>query len=263
MKTIKANVGRRPNRHCMNLSEDQWTVLTLLSRIPIVYGGPTKPLNFIVRPGHCADDLYQAILRFQKLAVLTLSQPDGRVEPGGATMAYLNRLADLYDPVTTPGKMTDDQVHKAYSDALHDLARERMDAKAPEWVTKQQRDLQAAKNKWKAWKAQILKDGKNGLYARLAVDYLNDEERARKSDTTIAFMPGAVGFGIAFVGYDYKNGWQRQMMWRETMLNFSDKRVLLLNTWGITGDMPVLLMDNFTHYVMKKNEVKEFRRPNP
>lgn len=262
MRTIKRNVGRRPHRHCMNLSEDQFTVLTLLSRIPIMYGGPLKPLNFLVRQGHCADDLYEAIIRFQKLTVLTLSNPDGIVSPNGATMHYLNRMADLYGPVTTPGKMTDDEVHKAYGDAMHDVTRQRMEQKAPEYLRKLQRDKEAAKKVWKDWKARILKDGKWGLNAKLAVDFLNDEEKKRNSDTTYAFFAGIVGFGEAFIGYDYQAGWRRSMMWAEELLGSYDRRKLLINTYGMTRDMPIILLSNFTHYVMKKDEVKEFNNPN-
>ncbi len=262
MKTIKRNVGRRPHRHCMNLSEDQFTVLTLLSRIPIVYGGPQKGLNFIVRPGYCADDLYEAILRFQKLTVLTLSQPDGIVSPNGATMQYLNRMADLYDPVTTPGKMTDDQVFEAYGDAMHDVTRERIDQNAPEYLRKIERQKEAAKKKWKDWKARIIKDGKGGLNAKLAVQYLDEQEKKSSHDSTIAFFPGIVGFGEAFVGYDYQGGWRKWIMLEEELLGAYDRRKLLINTYGMTRDMPIILLSNFTHYVMKKDEVKEFNNPN-
>ncbi len=262
MKTIKRNVGRRPHRHCMNLSEDQFTVLTLLSRIPIVYGGPQKGLNFIVRRGYCADDLYEAIIRFQKLTVLTLSKPDGIVSPNGATMQYLNRMADLYDPVTTPGKMTDDEVYKAYGDAMHDVTRERMDQNAPEYLRKVQRQKEAAQKKWKDWKARIMKDGKGGLNAKLAVDFLNDEEKKRKSDTSYAFFSGIVGFGEAFIGYDYTTDWRRSMMWAEELLGAYDRRKLIISSYGMTRDLPIILMADFTHYVMKKDEVKEFKNPN-
>ena len=42
-----------------------------------------------------------------------------------------------------------------------------------------------------------MKDGKGGLNAKLAVDFLNYEEKKRKSDTTYAFFSGIVGFGEA------------------------------------------------------------------
>ena len=100
METLRANVGRRPHRHCQNLVNDQTTVMMLLSRIPEEFGGSPGRLNSPVRPGYCADDLYEAILKFQKTQVRTLYQPDGIVEPGGASLVYMNRLADLHMPLT-------------------------------------------------------------------------------------------------------------------------------------------------------------------
>ena len=262
MHTIKGSVGRRPHRQCRNLSEDQWTVISLLSRIPIAFGGPKGPLNHLIRPGHCADDLYEAILRFQELAVYSLSKPDGIVEPGKATMTYLNRLAALYGPVTDPmSNLTDDQVMKMYDDELQKVFRERIASNAPEYTKKLHRDKLAAELKWKTWKNKILKDGNNSLYAKLAVDHLNDLQRKSNSGTTIAFFPWAMGFGAAYIGYDYNGGWRYSMMWSETLLEAYDNRKLLVNTHGTKEPPPVILFANFTHYVMKPNEVAEFTRP--
>ena len=262
MHTIKGNVGRRTSRHCRNLSEDQWTVISLLSRIPIAFGGPKGALNHLVRPGFCADDLYQAILRFQELAVYSLSRPDGFVQPGGATLVYLNRLAALYDPVTDPTKtLTRDQVIGMYDDELQKVFHERIDQNAPEYRRKLERQKQAADAKWRTWKTKILKDTKNSIYGKLAVDYLNDEQRKSNSGTTIAFFPWAVGFGGAYIGYDYKGGWQFSMMWAETVLEAYDDRTLLINTHGTNGPTPVILFADFTHYVTKPGEVVEFKRP--
>jgi hypothetical protein len=97
METLRANVGRRPHRHCQNLVSDQTAVMILLSRIPEEFGGAAGKLNSPARPGYCADDLYQAILHFQKTQ-MPLHHPDGIIEPGGATLVYLNRLADLHMP---------------------------------------------------------------------------------------------------------------------------------------------------------------------
>jgi len=109
METLRANVGRRPHRHCQNLVSDQTTVMMLLSRIPEEFGGSPGRLNSPVRPGYCADDLYEAILKFQKTQVRTLYQPDGIVEPGGATLVYMNRLADLHMPLTEVDFKTQDE----------------------------------------------------------------------------------------------------------------------------------------------------------
>jgi len=106
METLKANVGRRPHRHCQNLVSDQRTVMRLLSRIPEELGGAPGKLNFRVRPGYCADDLYQAILYFQETQVKKVYRPDGIIEPGGTTLVYLNRLADLHMPWTIANPLT-------------------------------------------------------------------------------------------------------------------------------------------------------------
>ena len=52
------------------------------------------------------------------------------------------------------------------------------------------------------------------------------------------------------------------MMWAEELLGTYDRRKLLISTYGMTRDMPIILMSDFTHYVMKKDEVKEFKNPN-
>src|SRR5215470_5518049 len=154
METLRANVGRRPHRHCQNLVSDQTAVMTLLSRIPEQFGGAPGKLNFLVRPGYCADDLYQAIVHFQKTQVLTLYQPDGIVEPSGATLVYMNRLADLYMPLTKVDLKTQDKMSQVALDEKLKIYHERADANAPEYVRKQQREHTNAVNKWHAWKDQ-------------------------------------------------------------------------------------------------------------
>jgi len=261
METIKANVGRRPNRHCMNLTGDQTTVMTLLSRIPEQFGGAPGKLNFLVRPGYCADDLYNAIIRFQKTRVLTLYKPDGIVEPGGATLFYLNRLADLYMPVKQVDFKTQEKMAEVVLDETLKIYHERADQKAPEYMRKLEQEKIANQRKWKAWKEKIFKDGGGGLSAKLAIGYLNDEEKRSQSNPDLPFFPWAVGFGEAFIGYDYSTDWSREVMLNETLLDAYDKRKLLVNTHGITRNPAVILFANFTHYVMKKEEVVEFTRP--
>jgi len=119
----------------------------------------------------------------------------------------------------------------------------------------------ANQRKWKAWKEKIFKDGGGGLSAKLAIGYLNDEEKRSQSNPDLPFFPWAVGFGEAFIGYDYSTDWSREVMLNETLLDAYDKRKLLVNTHGITRNPAVILFANFTHYVMKKEEVVEFTRP--
>lgn len=262
METMRGNVGRRPHRHCRNLTEDQTTVMTLLSRIPEDFGGAPGKLNFIVRPGYCADDLYNAILKFQERAVHTLSKPDGIVSPSGATLMYLNRLADLHLPVK---KLTDDKQYQLMLDMYYDesskIYSERANANAPEYLRKKEREKQTAADKWRKWKEQIKKDSRGNLYSKLTIDYLDDEQKKSGTGTDIAFLPWAVGFGEAYIGYDYTPDWTKKLMWSEVLLSAYDKRKLILSTHGVTAHSPIILFGNFTHYVMKLPEVVEFTFP--
>ena len=272
METLRANVGRRPHRHCQNLVSDQTTVMTLLSRIPEQFGGAPGTLNFLVRPGFCADDLYQAILRFQKTQVLTLYQPDGIVEPGGATLVYMNRLADLHMPLTKVDLKTQDKMAEVVLDEKLKVYHERADANAPEYARKQEREHNNAVNKWTAWKQRIRRDTHGSLAGNLAIQFLNDEEKRNNANPDLPFFDWAYGFGEAFIGYDYTGGWSREFMLNKSLLAAYDKRKLLVNTHGLTHPKEnpvaakypaVILFGNFTHFVVEKDKVVEFVRPNP
>jgi hypothetical protein len=263
MEILKANVGRRPHRHCQNLLSDQTTVMTLLNRIPEMFGGAPGKLNFLVRPGYCADDLYNAIIRFQKTQVLTLYKPDGIVEPSGVTLMYLNRLADLNMPVKQVDYKTVEKMAEVGQNEIIKIYHERADANAPEYVHKQHMEKLSAEHKWKAWKEQIRKDGAGSLSAKLAIGFLDDEEKRSKASVTLPFFHWAYGFGEAFIGYDYTRDWSREVMLGQTLLNAYDKRKLIVNTHGITRNPAVILFGNFTHYVMKKDEIVEFTVPQP
>ncbi|MEP6849227.1 MAG: hypothetical protein ABI999_10255 [Acidobacteriota bacterium] len=261
METLKGNVGRRPHRHCLNLTSDQTKVMTLLNRIPEQFGGSPGKLNFIVRPGYCADDLFNAILHFQQTQVLTLYKADGIVEPGGATFVYMNRLADLYMPVKKVDFATEDKMNQVALDEKIKIYQERATAKAPEYTHKVAMEHLEAQKKWKAWKDAIRRDGRGSLSAKLAIQYLDDEERKSNADTIVPFFPWAVGFGDAFIGYDYGSDWSHEIMLSNTLLDAYDKRKLIVNTHGVKNNPAVIVFGNFTYYVMKKDEVVEFTRP--
>lgn len=69
MRNIRGSGGIANGRQCYNFTDDQNTVLDLLSRIPSEFGGamtfsgaPSWPNP---QPGFVAPVLYQAILKFQ------------------------------------------------------------------------------------------------------------------------------------------------------------------------------------------------------
>lgn len=264
METLTANVGRRPHRHCMNRTNDQTTVMTLLSRIPDMFGGAPGKLNFLVRPGFCADDLYNAIIHFQKSQVISLYQPDGIVEPGGATLYYMNRLADLHMPVKSVDYKTMEKMAQVGQDEIIKIYGERAAANAPEYVHKTHMEKVAAQNKWSAWKERIRKDGGGSLSSKLAIGFLDDEEKRSGANPDLPFFHWAYGFGEANIGYDYKGGWSKEIMLNQVLLEAYDKRKVLVNTHGLITKFPaVIVFGNFTHYTMKKDEVVEFTVPAP
>jgi hypothetical protein len=258
METIKANVGRRPHRHCQNYTSDQIVVGTLLNRIPAQFGGTADLIHLYGLNGHCRDDLYESIVRFQRVAV-GLEPPDGIVEPGGKTLHFLNKIADLHFPVKPITDLKKNQMMtEAFVDATIAGHRERMDMRAPEYLRKLEREKQAAQKKWSSWKERIRRDAGGGQFLNDAIEFLNAEEKRSKPDQSFAFVGTAIGFGGAYVGYDYKGGWELKPMFKETLGHSYDKRKLLVNTWGLKGHQAIILFSNFTHYVMKPNEVVEF-----
>jgi hypothetical protein len=95
-RTISASVGAGG----VNRKADAVTVQELLNNVPADDGGPTPPL---VVDGLPWTRTVAAIRRFQRIA-LGHKWPDGRVDPGGATLARLNAfdapqpVADLLPP---------------------------------------------------------------------------------------------------------------------------------------------------------------------
>jgi len=96
MSLIKARVGRHANtgNHCQNYVEDQRVVITYLAEIPVSEGGAVGSGLSIngLKGGIAKDDLYQAILRFQKKQFP--SNQSGFIEPVGPQIAKMAELAD-------------------------------------------------------------------------------------------------------------------------------------------------------------------------
>jgi hypothetical protein len=92
--SIGSSVGKKNNgaADCYNVPKDQSVVITLLNSIDASQGGTKQtPLKNDPKWGVCSQELYQAILNFQKkqkgLSV------DGHVDPGGNMIGKLNELA--------------------------------------------------------------------------------------------------------------------------------------------------------------------------
>jgi hypothetical protein len=84
-KTISRAVGRPP---AANLPLDQDIVIGLLNKVPLAEGGPGQPVSIII-PGIGDGGLIKAIENFQRKQFNGFS--DGRVDPGGVTLARLNQ----------------------------------------------------------------------------------------------------------------------------------------------------------------------------
>jgi hypothetical protein len=85
----------------VNTPADVTEIQQLLNKVPVAKGGAAPP--FIVF-GTCNSATLAAILRFQNMQVPAFA--DGRVDPGGPTLAKLNALAAAPGPVPTPASPT-------------------------------------------------------------------------------------------------------------------------------------------------------------
>ena len=81
----------------VNIVADVTEIQRLLNLVPVAKGGAAPP--FVVF-GTCDPATRSAILRFQKAQVPAFA--DGRIDPGGPTLAKLNALAAASGPVTPP-----------------------------------------------------------------------------------------------------------------------------------------------------------------
>lgn len=260
MQTLKGNVGRRPHRHCRNFISDQIAVVTLLNRIPEHLGGTGGKLQIKPIPGLCPEDLYKAIVRFQEINVGAI-EADGIVEAGGMTLLFLNRAADLNLPVTT----VDDAAQRtAINDRFLDMIiktnQERAATHPREAQRRQQRKRQAALAKWRAWKQRLRREAGKNLYVKLAIDHLNTIEQRLLPSSEPSIIGWALGFGHAYVGYDYQANWEEKVMWGEMLATSYDQRTVLINTYGIKDQPPVILFANQTHYILKEDEVVELKQ---
>ena len=77
----------------MNKPADVTEIQRLLNLVPAVQGGADPPLIGI---GICDTATLAAILNFQKKQVPAFA--DGRIDPGGPTLAKLNKLAAAPGP---------------------------------------------------------------------------------------------------------------------------------------------------------------------
>lgn len=100
MSDIGASVGVKDGVPCYNNPADQRIVMDLLEKIDISKGGVagdpgwSRPSDASLKWKACPPILRNAILKFQNVNRSKLSyQPDGHVDPGGATIVLLNSLA--------------------------------------------------------------------------------------------------------------------------------------------------------------------------
>jgi hypothetical protein len=107
MEKIDASVGFAGGKPCYNIPKDQVTIQQLLSKIPTSQGGcmgkSWKPALW----GVCAQDLAEAIRKFQEANRAKLAfAPDGHIDPDGSTLALLNALASGTPPSASPPPTT-------------------------------------------------------------------------------------------------------------------------------------------------------------
>lgn len=85
-----------------NRGQDQSFVFAMLKAIPGFQGGAREQLAGESVPmygnGHCESFLYELILRFQTSST-ALQSRDGVVDPGGATLGLMMKLAGVVGPV--------------------------------------------------------------------------------------------------------------------------------------------------------------------
>jgi hypothetical protein len=97
---FKASVGKHgPNKkQCFNTVPDQEMVVKLLNMIPERLGGAGGKLRAPIRWGVVSEELYQAILRFQKAHPEEHLSVDGHVDPHEKTLRLMLRLVKTVIP---------------------------------------------------------------------------------------------------------------------------------------------------------------------
>jgi zinc D-Ala-D-Ala carboxypeptidase len=99
---IKQSVGEKG----VNQPDDVKAVQAMLNKVPPEKGGPAKDLKV---DGKVEPQMVEAIRRFQKVQ-LKQEQPDGRVDPGGPTLAGLQKFSGQPDPKGGGGDSKPDDV---------------------------------------------------------------------------------------------------------------------------------------------------------
>jgi hypothetical protein len=99
---LQGRVGRHTRqggRHCLNLPEDQRTVIALLNAIPVSGGGAGGSLTGKIIDGMASDALYRAITRFEDRYFP--GQRNGFVDPAGGMLQLMQSVA-APKPVAVP-----------------------------------------------------------------------------------------------------------------------------------------------------------------
>ena len=245
MMNVKANVGRRPNRHCMNLKTDQVTVMTLLNAIPVQLGGAGGRLHPKIVQGSCADDLYQAIVTFQQK---NTAMADGIVEPNGPAIIFMNALAKAHLPLNLVGATAGAMLQNTASDIRIESWKQVPKKYLPPTPEEKQ------KHQWDELKAKLRHDRHKSLFTKTALRFLEEEEN--KFGKTSGIGCWCRAFGHAFIGEAGKNDWdERYLMDGDPLVFNGEKKVVKVNNYGIDFDPPVLIFGNLTHYIMKKYEI--------
>lgn len=247
MEKLKANVGRRPHRHCMNLVADQLTVQLLLNAIPEHMAGTGGKLEIKPVAGICPDALYKAIVHFQQSNVGSIN-PDGIVEPSGTTLLFLNRLAEQHFPATA-AKMTPQDIDRAV-DVRIKTQQDRWNDHPDEYRRMKQKESQAAMSKWHAWKARLRKEGAGNSNVNSAIWFLDDLEK-RFAGSEPSINGWAVGFGAAYVASGYGSNWEFKAMIGEQLSYSFEKKNVRVTNMGLKKSFPVILFANQTHHIFK------------
>ncbi len=250
MEKIKANVGRRPHRHCMNHVSDQVAVQMLLNAIPQHLGGTGGTLAIKPIGGICPDALYNAIVKFQRTNVGSITA-DGIVEPTGTTFLFLNRLADQHFPATIPH--TKPQDFDRALDVKINAQLDRWKDHPDEFQRMKKKQSQEAMAKWHAWKNRLRRDGAGNSNVNSAIWFLDDIEKSFK-DGEPSINGWAVGFGAAYVASGYASNWEFKAMIGEQLSYSFQKNNVRVTNLGVKNSFPVILFSNQTHHIFKKIE---------
>jgi hypothetical protein len=236
----------------MNYVPDQLAVQLLLNAIPVAFGGTGGALKIKPVLGMCPDALYNAIVHFQQVNVGTIT-PDGIVESGGATLFLLNRLADQHFPVTSAAAAVSARDIDRFVGTKIQAFQDRWKEHPEELQRVQQRQTQAALQKWHAWAERLRREGPGNANVKAAVVFLDDIARRTPRGSEPSFNGWAVGFGLAYVASGFGSDWQLKVMLEEVLAYHYEKRNVRVTNLGLDS-APVILFSNQTHILLKKHE---------